>query len=646
MAVLESPDQVAIDAVQETPAAPGIAALVPGIGAFAAVTSIGAAQGGYFPTAWGWSGAALALTACVALLVRERPTLGRLELAMVAGLVALTGWIALSTLWSTAAPRSMLEAERSLIYLAGVLAALVLVRRRSVPLLLGGVLAGVTAVSGYALATRLFPTAVGRFDAFGAYRLAEPLGYWNALGIFSVLGILLAIGFAARSPLPAARALAAAALVVLLPTLYFTYSRGAWLALAVGLAVTFLLDRQRLRLVTTLLVVAAAPAAAVWIGSRSVGLTNLTATVGQANHDGRRLALALVALAAASATLTVGLAALERRIRPARRARVAYASALAAVSVAGLVLVVVHFGGPAALARKGYDAFTAPRPGQVEGNLNTRLFSLSSNGRIQLWHAAWRDYTEHPLLGSGAGSFGQYWLSHRTSGEYVQDAHNLYVEQLAELGVGGLGLVVLVLLLPLAAALRSRSAGLVAPVAGAYVAFLLHAAGDWDWEMPAVTLTALLLGASLLVYGGRRPDRRPLSTLARSGLLAVALAAGSFAFVAAIGNGALSASRSAADAADWHKAETQARKAIGWAPWSDSAWQALGDAQVGAGDLAAARGSYGRAVAKNPRDWSNWYALASVSSGSAQRSAYAEALRLNPHDPSFVPIRNLGLLPK
>ena len=41
---------------------------------------------------------------------------------------------------------------------------------------------------------------------------------------------------------------------------------------------------------------------------------------------------------------------------------------------------------------------------------------------------------------------------------------------------------------------------LVTTVAGAaYLAFLVHAGIDWDWEMPAVTLAALGCAAALLV---------------------------------------------------------------------------------------------------------------------------------------------------
>ena len=63
------------------------------------------------------------------------------------------------------------------------------------------------------------------------------------------------------------------------------------------------------------------------------------------------------------------------------------------------------------------------------------------------------------------------------------DAHSLYLETLAELGLVGLALLVLALAPPLVAGFR----GVEAAATGGYVAFLIHAGLDWDWELPAVT---------------------------------------------------------------------------------------------------------------------------------------------------------------
>jgi O-antigen ligase len=80
------------------------------------------------------------------------------------------------------------------------------------------------------------------------------------------------------------------------------------------------------------------------------------------------------------------------------------------------------------------------------------------------------------------------------------DAHSLYFETLGELGlVGGLllGLFIFAVAAGTVAAARARPDDLVLPAAAAAMAaFAVHAGVDWDWELPAVTLPALLLAAA------------------------------------------------------------------------------------------------------------------------------------------------------
>jgi hypothetical protein len=47
------------------------------------------------------------------------------------------------------------------------------------------------------------------------------------------------------------------------------------------------------------------------------------------------------------------------------------------------------------------------------------------------------------------------------------------------------------------------SAAQAAAVGGACAVWATHAAVDWDWEMPALTGLALLLGATLFARGHR-----------------------------------------------------------------------------------------------------------------------------------------------
>ncbi|HEX6680898.1 MAG TPA: O-antigen ligase family protein [Gaiellaceae bacterium] len=147
---------------------------------------------------------------------------------------------------------------------------------------------------------------------------------------------------------------------------------------------------------------------------------------------------------------------------------------------------------------------------------------LAGANRPHYWGVAWKEYRMNPVTGSGAGTFDSFWLHYRPISSFARDAHSLYVETLAELGPIGLGLLVLALAVPLLA-LRQRGDPLVAAAAAGYVAFVLHAAVDWDWELPAVTIGGLACGATLLV-ASRRDDARAIGPLGRLTLFAVAVA--------------------------------------------------------------------------------------------------------------------------
>jgi O-antigen ligase len=599
---------------------------------FAFVVSLGANDGGYWPTSWGWAALVLLTICALALVARMTVRLGALEAAALIALLALTAWGLVSALWNSSATQPLLQSQRTLVYAAGVFAALLLVRSRSYRFLLGGVWLAITLVSGYSLLTRLFPDRLGSVDDLAGYRLDQPLGYWNALGVFAAIGSLLALGFAARGRNPAVRALAAASTLVLVPTLYFTFSRGSWIALGAGLLAAVMLERRRLQLVSALLVAGLWPALAVWHASGSKALTHQRTALAAASHAGHRFALVVLGLAAAAAVATLLLTAGERLVRVPRAVRVAYAGALVLVVAGALAAVTIRFGSPPTIARHVYRGFVGPAEVNTSGNLNRRLFDLSGGQRIPQWKIAWREYRAHPWLGSGLGSYERYWNQLRPGTSKVRNAHCLYLETLAELGPVGLGLLLVALCLPLVAAVRARRRSLASAAAGAYVAFLVHTAVDWDWQMPAVTLAALFCGAALLV-GARQPSVAPIHPRLRLLVLAGVLAAAGFAFVGLRGNQAIAAGENAAREGNLSAAVADARRASRWAPWSSRPWQLRGEAELERHRLAAARADLHEAAAKDPADWSIWLDLALASKGRERSHALAQAARLNPLNP-------------
>jgi hypothetical protein len=472
---------------------------------------LAAANGGYFPSAWGWPAVAFLLVAATAVLVRERAGIAPRALAFPLLLGSVAGWALLSASWLPGATLPVQEAQRILVYAAAALAALLLVRVEEVDDLLAGVAGGVALVAVWAVVH-------GRDGG----QLAEPIGYWNALGALCAIGILVSAHLARRwwpSALLALPPLAA---------LWLTYSRGSWIALAAG------------------------------------------ASVAGALLAGRRLRLALAA---------------------------------------AVVVLVAAF-----LAGGGFErataAFQAPLERQGE-ELSGRLVSVSGNGRAEYWRVAWHEARDHPLLGGGAGSFERRWVLERPNAFYARDAHQLYLETFAELGIVGLALLVAALALPLLGAARAPLA------AGAFAAYLLHAAVDWDWEVPAVTVPAILVGAALVRL--RVPEERPLTAARRVVALGLALPLLAFAFAGQVGNSLVSRARDELARSDLDGAAADADRARTWIPWSYEPWEVKGDAGGGVE-------AYREAVAREPERWELWQAIGLAGDARAR----ARARELNP----------------
>jgi hypothetical protein len=229
--------------------------------------------------------------------------------------------------------------------------------------------------------------------------------------------------------------------------------------------------------------------------------------------------------------------------------------------------------------------------------------------RDRYWHVAAREAAAHPILGSGAGTFSNWWTRERSVPYATQEAHSLYVETLAELGPLGLVLVLLVLAVPIA---RARRPELAAGVA----AYAVGAAVDFHWELAGVTVPAIVLAALAVAD----PATRPLPL--RVAVPAAALVAAA-SILAYAGNARLSSAQDAARRGDFATARSDARAAERWLPFAPDPWLVLGD-------VTHDPAYYRAALARDAADWSIWQRLASVSSGRLRRLAEAKAAQLNP----------------
>jgi hypothetical protein len=609
--------------------------IAPAAAVFAAVGWTAVDNGGYFPISWGWPTLALLVLAAALVVWLDRVEAGRLDLVFVGSLALFAAWTALSALWASGAELPVEAAEVDLIYLVGI-AAFLLLGTTTLPL---GVLAAVTPVAAYALATRLVPDHVGTYNPkLDGYLLSVPIGYQNGLGLLCSLAILVALAVVAHDARIAWRAAAGVSLVILLATLYFTFSRGADGALLLGLVVTAALDPRRLRYSGALLTALPLPLIGAWLGSRSGPLTHAGAPLASAAHDGHRVLLELVVIAALEAGLVVAVAKAEQRVEITRRLVRVYVLVLALVAALLVAGALVRIGNPVSFVGRATDAFKTDAP-VSGGNLNRRLVTLSSHTRTDYWSAAWNEVRDHPVLGGGANTFRRYWLRDRPGLLGAVNAHNLYLETLADLGPIGLLLLVVALATPLVAAARRRRQPWVPAAAGGYVAFLAHAAIDWDWQLPAVTLAALALGSTVVIAARPPGAVRRVTPRARTVVVGAALPLIAFVFVAQLGNNAVAAADRAADRDNEPGALAAARRAGRWLPWAATPWQKLGEAQLASGDVRAARRSFEEAIRHDDADWASWVDLALVSSGAARRAALAHAKALNPRGAA---IKGLG----
>ena len=491
-------------------------------------------QGGYVPAAYTSAGAIAFISLAVLVLRPSQERFSTHALIAVASLAAFACWTGLSRMWSVVPDVPVLDMQRAMLYLAlfglGLLAA---DSGRNARLLVWSVLGVIVVIIGSGLLSRLQPDLVAStVDPFVAvfYRLDYPFGYWNAFGALASMGAVLAVGLAAdRRSSAALRAAAAGASVLLIVTMYLSLSRGAWLALILGVVVLIAIAPNRWMVLLTLLLAGGAAAVAILrLRGYPAVVEDPKAGSGQAAHGraftSELIALMFVVVAAQAALGMVRVSSLvEQRLGKIRRVTLTAGAILVVVGlVAGYAL-----NGNAAEGRTttAFDDATGWLDRQWQDFLNpatipemgtARLVSAKGS-RSEAYRIAINGFEAHPVIGGGAGSYEVRYARERRIGEKIRDAHSLPLETLSELGA--VGMLLLVGFLGAAAApgrraLRGRGAirpAEAAAVSATLAAWLGHASVDWDWEMPALTGVALVLSTALF-QRGRRRRRRPRTT--------------------------------------------------------------------------------------------------------------------------------------
>jgi len=444
-------------------------------------------SGGYFGGPRAWAGLAAWLIVALGLLAAPRAVpRTRGSWAALGGLGALAGITLLSVSWAPVATTAYHFGQIACLYLGALLAGALVLRGGAVRWAEPALGAGILIVIGYGVSERLLPGLLQFSRSVSAQgRLEQPLTYWNAMGELAAIGFVICTRIAGDGRRQAwLRMAALAGTAPLGMGLYISFSRGALFACLAGLlALVAVAPRfEQLRavllaaLVGTLASIASAP---------FHGVTGLAGSLGTRESQGA-ITLLLVVLVA----LAGGLA--QRQL-----IRHSAAGELCLPRRSPLIAVTLIFAGlTLAIVLGAKESSTASQPLSAGAN---RLVTLQSN-RYAYWRVALRAFTTEPLHGVGAGGWRVYWLRWRKIGEYAQDAHSLPLQTLAELGLIGLAALAAFLagvVLVARRALRVSPAAAAGPIA-AFVVYLAHSPLDWDWEMPAVTLVAMVLVGALI----------------------------------------------------------------------------------------------------------------------------------------------------
>ncbi|MBA3793819.1 MAG: O-antigen ligase family protein, partial [Rubrobacter sp.] len=298
------------------------------------------------------------------------------------------------------------------------------------------------------------------------------------------------------------RGLYAALVLAFLVALYFTVSRGGLASFGVGLLLLLVLARERLQMVANLLLLCVPGAWLLWRIQNLEGLLLVDASEAQKVAAGTAFRNDLILALATALVLQAGYSLLlDRYESTARLRRIAWALVLGGavlVAAAGAFVVVDRYGG----IGQTYEKLTS-NPAQTE-NAGRRLTSLSTGYRAEYWRVALEDWKQHPLTGTGAGTFHYTWLEERSDTNDVRQVHNLYLEQGTEIGVFGflalMGFVAVLVGYTARAAWRSSEPGgghgpLLAGLTAALVVYLVSSVLEWHWYIPASTLFFFILAA-------------------------------------------------------------------------------------------------------------------------------------------------------
>jgi tetratricopeptide (TPR) repeat protein len=538
-------------------------------------------DGAYFPSAWYPSAlAALGLLAVTVLGTGRIVPVSRPAQAALAAFVALVAWSFVSLAWSTSPGAGWESSNKLLLYLALIWTVSLLPwTPSSARVALGLWVAGVVAVCAISL---LSATTGSLADYFIEGRYLDPIGYSNGVSALPAMAFFPALWLCSRRDAGIAeRVCFLAAAVFLIEFALLPQSRAAVIGFGVGILVFVCVFPSRLRLIPPLLVIAAA--VALSIGTiydvYTVGVDLAEATeagqvpvgldLGAALDDAVRITF-FAAFGAAALGMLWAAGPGERSMR---RVQIGVGGAIAAVLVVSLALAAVNAGSIADGIGDRWQTFKSSE--DVPRTDGARLISSESDQRYDYWRVAVDQFRRTPVAGAGAGSYEAIYSAERHFDKPSKYTHDIWLRALAEGGLVAFALL-LAYLAAIAAGLvvawrrlGELGRGLIAACAAISAYFFVHASFDWLEEFPALAAPALALPLVGIVAGG---GSAALPRAGRGARYAIAAALGTL-FVAALASLAF--------------------------PYLSQRHLDRG-AEIGLGDVAAAREELDRAASLNP----------------------------------------------
>ncbi len=356
----------------------------------------------------------------------------------------------------------------------------------------------------------------------------------------------------------------------------------------------------------------------------------------------------------AGCLLAVGLFWLMRRLE--RGEGVATGRALAmsrnptVLKGVAVALAVLAIGAVVAVGGRAWDQFSSPDV-QFTSYPEHHFNDLSGTGRSEMWRVAIDAFGEDPVAGHGAGTYRFSWNELREIDLKLLDAHSLYLEAFAELGlIGGLlvlGLIGTILWTGFAAWRASSGAQreLYAALLAICLAFAVGAGIDWFWEIAVVGAVFFLAAGALVAarcgqLARARAEANGEGEQRRFGFAVAGLALAWIAALALIGpllvDREIDASNAAAAEGNIASAVDHADTARSIEPWAATPYVQLGLLAESQGDYATAAERLSQAIDREEGNWQLYYLRARVEREAGDDAAagadLAEARRLNPRE--------------